>query len=318
MRLPPPAADDWEFPRAVAGVTHLVRYAEARGVGRSAMLAGTGLRVADLDLPDREVTAAQELRVVRTLQRHFPGAGADVGATYRAESFGVFGFALLASRTVLDAMEMALRFIDLSHTFALPSADVVGDRVVVTIDGSRLPRDVRAFLVARDATAIDVVLASLVPGGVGARLALGEDGATLDLAVAELDRPLPTRGSAEVAEAMCRDVVAPRRSRAGIVGDVRVLVTQQLPVGAPMAGVAAELGLTERSLRRRLSAAGTGYQEVLDQVRSALARSLLGGRATIPVADVAARLGYADAGAFTHAFRRWTGTTPAAYRGRSG
>lgn len=317
MRLPPPAADGWDFPRAAAGVAHLVEYAAARGADRAALLAGTGLRLADLDVPDREVTAAQELRVVRTLQRLFPGAGADVGATYRAESFGVFGFGLLASRTVLDAMELALRFIDLSHTFALPCAELVGDRVVVTVDGTALPRDVRSFLVARDATAIDTVLGRLVPGGVGARLVLGEDVATLDLAVDELDRPLPTRGSAEltgVAEAMCRDIVAPRRQRPGVVGDVRVLITQRLPDGAPMGAVAAELGLTERSLRRRLAAEGTGYRELLDEVRSALARSLLGGRATIPVADVAARLGYADAAAFTHAFRRWTGSSPAAYR----
>jgi len=315
MRLPPPAADDWEFPRAAAGIAHLVEYAAARGADRPALLAGTGLRLADLEVPDREVTAAQELRVVRTLQQLFPGAGADVGATYRAESFGVFGFALLASRTVLDAMELALRFIDLSHTFAIPSAEVVGERVVITVEGGRLPRDVRAFLVARDATAIDAVLASLVPGGVGARLVLGTDRAVLDLAVAELDRPLPPRGSPEVAEALCRDVVAPRRSRAGVVGDVRVLITQQLPAGAPMGAVAAELGLTERSLRRRLVAEGTSYQALLDEVRSAIARSLLGARATIPVADVAARLGYADAAAFSHAFRRWTGTTPASYRG---
>lgn len=317
MRLPPPAAEDWEFPRAVAGIAHLLEYAAARGADRAALLTGTGLRPADLDVPDGAVTAAQELRVVRTLQRLFPGSGADVGATYRAESFGVFGFGLLASRTVVDAMDFALRFIDLSHTFAIPSAEVVGDRVVITVDGAGLPRDVRAFLVARDATAIDVVLASLVPGGVGARLALGPDRATLDLAVDELDRPLPTRTTPElrgVAEALCRDVVSPRRSQAGIVGDVRVLLTQQLPAGAPMGVVAAELGLTERSLRRRLSAEGTGYQQLLDEVRSAIARSLLGGRATIPVADVAARLGYADAAAFTHAFRRWTGVTPAAYR----
>lgn len=315
MRLPPPAADDWEFPRAVAGIAHLVEYAAARGAERGALLAGTGLGLADLTVADREVTAAQELRVVRTLQRLFPGAGADVGATYRPESFGVFGFGLLASRTVLDAMELALRFIDLSYTFAIPRAEIEGERVLVTVDGTRLPRDVRAFLVARDASAIDAVLAVLVPGGVGARLVLGEDVATLALAAAELDRPLPTRGSSEVAEAMCRDIVAPRRSRAGVVGDVRVLITQRLQTGAPMGAVAAELGLTERSLRRRLSAEGTSYQALLDEVRSALARSLLGGRATIPVADVAARLGYADAAAFTHAFRRWTGTTPAAYRG---
>jgi AraC-like DNA-binding protein len=314
MQLPPPAAEDWDFPRAAAGIAHLVEYAAARGADRDGLLAGTGLRLADLAAPDGEVTAAQELRVVRTLQGLFPGAGADVGATYRAESFGVFGFALLASRTVLDAMELALRFIDLSYSFAIPSAVVEGRQVLVTVDGTRLPRDVRAFLVARDATAIHTVLAGLVPGGVGARLVVREETATLTLAVTELDRPLPTRGSPELAEALCRDLVAPRRSQVGVVRDVQVLITQQLPAGAPMTGVAAELGLTERSLRRRLTAEGTSYQALLDEVRSALARSLLGGRATIPVAGVAARLGYADAAAFTRAFHRWTGTTPAAYR----
>ncbi|WP_182523764.1 helix-turn-helix domain-containing protein [Nocardioides dongkuii] len=314
MRLPPPAAADWQFPRAVAGVAVLVRYAAARGVAPSLLLAGTGLRPADLDLPDRDVTAAQELRVVRTLQRILPGSGAAVGAAYRPETFGAFGYGLLASRTVLDAMELALRFIDLSFTFAIPRAEVVGEEVVVTVDGSGLPRDVRAFLVARDATAINTVLAGLVPGGVGAVLTLGEDAAELRLPVAELDRPLPTRGSPETAAAVCRDVVAPRRSRTGLVRDVQVLLTQRLPDGAPMAAVAAGLGLTERSLRRRLTAEGTGYQALLDEVRSSIACSLLGGRATIPVADVADRLGYTDPAAFVRAFRRWTGTTPGAYR----
>lgn len=309
-------AGDWQYPRAVAGVALLVRYAAARGVAAPVVLAGTGLREADLAVADREVTAAQELRVVRTLQRLLPGSGEDVGATYRASSFGVLGYALLASRTVREAMEVTLRFIELSYAFALPRVELVADRVRVVVDGRGLPADVRTFLVARDTTAIDVVAASLVPGGLGATRTLTADHGVLELAAAELDRPLPrdtSTAGAELAEDLCRDVVARRRERTGTARDVQVLITQQLPAGAPMERVAAALGLSERGLRRWLAADGVGYRALLEEVRESLARSLLESRATLPVADVARRLGYADAASFTHAFTRWTGVPPASY-----
>ncbi|WP_166140605.1 helix-turn-helix domain-containing protein [Nocardioides ochotonae] len=311
-----PAARDWEFPRAVAGVALLVRYAGAHGVPASSALAGSGLGVGDLGVADREVTAAQELTVVRNLQRHCgTGAGAAVGATYRAETFGIFGYALLASRTVLDAMDVALRFIDLSFTFALPRATLVGDRVVVHVDGAALPDDVRAFLVARDAAAIGAVLDELVPGGVGATMRIGAREAVLEFRAAELDRPLPAgdQRSRVLAERLCAETVTRRRARTGLAQEVRVLITQHLSRGAPMGEVAAALGRTERTLRRHLAECETSYQELLDEVRASLACSLLGGRSTISVAEVARRVGYAEASSFILAFRRWTGQTPAAY-----
>ncbi len=88
-------------------------------------LVGTGLAAADLD-DATEVTAAQELTVVRTLRLLLGEVGADVGERYTAATFGGFGFALLASRTVGDAMAVALRFIDLSFAFAIPRADLDG------------------------------------------------------------------------------------------------------------------------------------------------------------------------------------------------
>ncbi len=171
------------------------------------------------------------------------------------------------------------------------------------------------MLVARDATAVHGVLDALVPGGVGGRLVLGPERAELRFGVAELDRPLAggDERSMELARRLCREVVEPRRRRTGLAQDARVLVAQRLPTGAPMGEVASDLGLSERSLRRRLAAEGVGYRELLDEVRDSLARELLGGRATIPVGDLAVRLGYADATSFIAAFRRWTGTTPTAY-----
>jgi Arabinose-binding domain of AraC transcription regulator, N-term len=133
-----PAASDWGFSRAAAGVEHLVRYAGAHDVPASRALAGTGLR----EVPagsEQMVTAAQELAVVRNLRRILGEVGADVGRTYRAESFGVLGFALLASRTVLDAMDVALRFIDLSFAFAIPRAEIDGPEVTVGWTARRCP-----------------------------------------------------------------------------------------------------------------------------------------------------------------------------------
>lgn len=309
MRLDP-AADDWGFPRSAAGIEVLLHYAAARGLPPDQALRGTGLVPSAL-VPSvsgaGEVTAAQELRVVRTLRHSFGEVGVEVGERYEAATFGAFGFALLASRTVLDAMTVAVRFIDLSHAFALPRAEVVDDRVVVHIDGGDLPHDVRRFLVERDASAVRVVLDSLVPGGVGASLAWTDGGARLEFGADQLDRPLPQRSPERLALAaqMCDDIVGARRARAGLTQDVRVLITQLLDRGAPMGEAAAALAMTERTLRRRLAAEGVGYQDLLDEVRSSMAEALLAGRATMPLADVAARLGYSSAAALGHARKRW-------------
>jgi AraC-like DNA-binding protein len=79
-----------------------------------------------------------------------------------------------------------------------------------------------------------------------------------------------------------------------------------------MEDVADALGLSTRTLRRRLADEDASYQGVLDEVRESLAERMLAtGRLTVE--DVAQRLGYAEASSFIHAFKRWKGTTPAAY-----
>ena len=314
-----PVARDWRFPRWVSGVAVLLRYAEGQGLAPSALLAGSGLRVADVAVADREVTADQELSVVRALLRHRGELsprelGERVGASYHLSSFGIFGFAMLASRTQLDAVNLATRYLDLSFTFALPHAELAGDDVRVVVEGGTLPADVRDFLVARDTAAIAAVLAELLPGlPVRVEAGAGADGrasAVLTFPVAELERPLPQGNpqSVVICESLCADLVTRRRERSGTAQQVRVLIAQELHRGAPAAVVAAGLGLSERTLRRRLAAAGTSYSELLDEVRATLAGELLGSQLTVD--DVALRLGYAEASSFIHAHRRWTGRTP--------
>ena len=79
--------------------------------------------------------------------------------------------------------------------------------------------------------------------------------------------------------------------------------------------VAAELGVSARSLHRRLAAAGTSYQRVLDGLRCDEAVRQASDPAR-PFQAIAAAVGFADARAFRRAFKRWTGSTPQAFRQR--
>jgi AraC-like DNA-binding protein len=77
--------------------------------------------------------------------------------------------------------------------------------------------------------------------------------------------------------------------------------------------VAGAFGMNRRTLARRLQMSGTTFREVLDEARFDIARGLLQASAA-SLADIALKLGYADATAFTRAFRRWSGSSPAAWR----
>jgi AraC-like DNA-binding protein len=79
--------------------------------------------------------------------------------------------------------------------------------------------------------------------------------------------------------------------------------------------VARSLATSVRSLQRRLSAAGTSYQEVLDSTRRDAASRYLNDRA-LSIGEVAYLLGYSEPAAFHRAFRRWNGTTPQEFRQR--
>lgn len=313
-------ARDGAFPRAAEGMALLLDHGERHGLPPSALLVGTGLaRVwGDRDLRPLEVTAAQELRVARTLRSRLPGdpsaIGAAVGARYRAATFGAFGYAMATCRTAQELLELALRYFDLSHAFTVPSAALEGDVVRLAIDGRGVPHDVRALLVARDATAIAGVLRELVPR-VDARLEVRPDDAVLTFPAAQLALPLRGAGGAvdpATAASLCDELAGRRRGAGPTERAVRVVCAQLLAEGAPAASVAAALGWSERTLRRRLAAEGTAYQRVLDAVRSGLAASLLAPPASLPVAEVARRLGYADATTLIRAHRRWTGRTPRA------
>jgi AraC-like DNA-binding protein len=73
--------------------------------------------------------------------------------------------------------------------------------------------------------------------------------------------------------------------------------------------VARRLGLSPRTLARRLAAEGLTFSTVLERLRVDLARRYLAD-GDLPISKIAWMLGYREVSAFTHAHKRWTGRTP--------
>jgi AraC-like DNA-binding protein len=79
--------------------------------------------------------------------------------------------------------------------------------------------------------------------------------------------------------------------------------------------VASLFSIHSRTLSRRLDAYGTSFQALVDETRFEIARQMLTDT-SLDVGDIAATLGYARTSPFSRAFRRWSGTTPAAWRAK--
>ena len=87
-----------------------------------------------------------------------------------------------------------------------------------------------------------------------------------------------------------------------------------LPSGRSVIGdVARTLGMSTRTLQRRLGAESSRYQVVLNQTREQLARHYLGS-STMSGAEIRFLLGYDDPSSFFRAFHQWTGQTPETVR----
>ena len=77
--------------------------------------------------------------------------------------------------------------------------------------------------------------------------------------------------------------------------------------------VAGQLGLSLRTLHRKLAKDGLSYQELLDNMRKSVAVEFLENTHLL-IDQVAERVGFADATSFRKAFRKWTGHSPTDYR----
>ncbi|WP_299659670.1 AraC family transcriptional regulator [uncultured Ruegeria sp.] len=138
------------------------------------------------------------------------------------------------------------------------------------------------------------------------------------LSLPTLDTPIPTYDPSlrahllEYGERLLSERRSPKQqTRAQVEG----LITRSMPGGIVLAEEAAlQLGLSSRTLARRLADEGTSYREIVEDLRCDLAQTFI--KNGMHLSEISYALGYSDQAAFSTAFKRWTGQAPTAFRKR--
>lgn len=112
------------------------------------------------------------------------------------------------------------------------------------------------------------------------------------------------------------NVILPRLAEQAVSARVRAVLQQNRPAWADLATTAKSLHMSVSTLQRHLATEGTSFQSLKDQLRRDVAIVRLN-TSTVPLAALAAELGFADSAAFQRAFKSWTGGAPGSYRRRT-
>jgi AraC-like DNA-binding protein len=172
----------------------------------------------------------------------------------------------------------------------------------------------RAWLISARPPALEPLVFALGTS----EISFGAATTGLALASADAGRPLP--GTDPILEATAEHMasLALRRSpRSGALADVVAThVEARLTSGAGAEAIAQCLHMSARTLQRRLEDEGQSLSAIVLAVRERTARTLILD-ATLPLAEVAYRVGFSDLATFSRAFKRWTGLPPGAFRRRA-
>ncbi|WP_245839742.1 AraC family transcriptional regulator [Mycobacterium aquaticum] len=336
-----------EVLRSPASAALLVDLAAEHGMTHDDILHGTPLTREALEDLDAEVRLRDELQILTNILDALsgvPGLGVEAGLRCHAASPGIWGLALMSSRTLGDALSVGMSLAALSFCLCRlsVSTDTNDGTGRLILDSTTLPVSIRRFAVERDSTGIQTLQRDLLMNP-DARLRVAYTMARppeedvqryvdvfgvepefdapqncLLVSLESLNAPLPQANqyARSMAEKQAVELLRQRSARAGVAGLVRDLMLANPSPVLSLDEAARQLTVSPRTLRRHLAQQGVSLRVLQEEVREALAEELLltDGR---PVAEIAGRLGYSQVSSFTQAFRRWKGVGPQEYRRRA-
>ncbi|HEU0036196.1 MAG TPA: AraC family transcriptional regulator [Kofleriaceae bacterium] len=318
----------------------LVDACAALGLDTDALLAAAGLTRAEVGDPDGRIAVDKMAALWR--EAHARAADPDL-ALHAAEAlpfgaYAVIDFLARTSTTIGAAFERISRYFPLINSAVELPIEVAGDHVRVEMRDRRgpgkLPRGYAEYTLAA------IVLRTRIAAGVafslvavelayealadtrehvrifGCPVRFGTERTAIVIARDVWDTALARgdSGLAAVLERHAQMLIAQLPRVSDEIARIRATIQAQLAGGDPsLANVARTLGTSRRSLQRRLAAEQLTYAQLLDDVRSTLARAYLAERA-LSIAEVGYLLGFSEQSSFTRAFRRWTGVSPAEFR----
>ena len=316
----------------------LLETAAERGVGAAELAAGAGLPTGLLGalpetLPARHYIALLDAGARLANDPHF---GLHVGEKVRPGTFSAYGMMLLACSDFGQALSQTRRYEQLAHDLGRTRVALNGADAVYAWDshypqaGRHLVESVFAgirvfgsWLAGRPLTPSRVTFAHESAAGHGEyRRILGvvpefgapSHAAHFDAAILALPVPNAVVSLYPLLRQHAERLLGERAQGGGVTEQVRAAVLRRLPNnGVRLAVVAEDLGMSARTLQRKLAEAGSSFQQVLDGARYALAQDYLRQR-ELSLVDIAFLLGFQEQSAFTHAFREWSGMNPSSWR----
>ncbi|HKU36987.1 MAG TPA: AraC family transcriptional regulator [Polyangiales bacterium] len=305
-------------------------------VDADALLGSLGLCEQLLEEPGARIPL-QQMNTLVALGRERsgePGIAIYMGLQRRLSTYGFLGLAAMHARTLRQALELAVEFAPTVSTAVSLRLETDGGVASLRLieNGDLEPvRDVVLTAMALGLARIGATLTGRELHGhvclalprpsyyqrfadllYDARFDQPDTRIVFDASSLELPLLNPDSATLRLARDQCERALAELQHGASIVDCVRRLIVDTRDFRT-LEQVAERLQLSPRTLRRRLAAYGVGFAELIDGERQKQALFLL--RASErELSWVCEQLGYATLPNFVRAFKRWTGTTPAAYR----
>lgn len=329
--------------RSSLGLIYLMQGLQQLGFDPEPVLQKHGLSLARLD-PTSRIERARELRIYADLidKRIDPLMGLKLGRFYGLAGYGPLVMLLMTCATVRDALQTAVKYQQLTYLFSHLRLELGEHKSALVLAPMNMPPEALrfridgetsgAFKMMQDMQAsmglqfqpLSVDMPYARPAEAAAYEAhfacpvrFGEDAVRFWMPNAVLHTRLPSADANAHAmyRALCDQQLHSQNAATGerLVDRVQShlnLFTHQWPNAED---VAQALGMSVRSLRRQLSEEGHNFRDVLAQSLYERAQQLLT-NTSLPIEEVAQQLGYAESAAFIHAFKRWSGQSPRAYR----
>ena len=273
------------------------------------------------------------LSLARTNCVHF---GLMVGQRTTIQSLGMIGRLMQHSETLGDALRALVSKLSIQNRGAVQSLNVSDGAALFTFsiyqpqvesadqisDGAMaLVVNLLRSLCGSEWNPTEVLLPRTAPVDqepyrrhFRAPVRFNQESATLVFPAKDLDRQIA--GADAMMRALLEERIQQMKGAEGseFSDDIRRLLRSRLTSYRCSADDVADLlAMHRRTLSRRLRGGGMGYRAIANEIRFEIARQLLTDT-QVPLAQIAAALGYSEASAFTRAFRRWSGQTPKTWR----
>ena len=313
---------------------------ESLGFNQRQCLHGTGILASQLDDSSATISLEQELQFYRNILdlTDDPTIGLKLGEPFVPTHYGLFGYAIMSAETFRDALTMLESYGRLTFSFFTFGFGVQGGSAWFSMeDPPGIEQDLLNLYLDRDLSAARVDFETILGSSpLVKRVQLPHDGSgrcasytehfgcevlfnapdgRLEFSASFLDYPLPLgdRESSRHLQQQCQMLIAKLTAQGRFVDDVRLIILARPGYFPDIEYVAEKLGISTRTLRRRLQQEGSSYRALLEEVRFGLASEYLA-NTQLPMEEISRLLGYNDAANFSHAFRRWSGQPPSTWR----